>query len=231
MARIVIVGGSYGIGLEVVKQLSEEENEVIVLSRTNEFLSTLNNVTHYYFDANDSTSFPIIEEAVDGLVYCPGSINLKPFTRYTATDFSNDLQINAISAALVMQQLLPNLKASPEASVVFFSTIAVQVGMPFHASISMAKGAVEGLAKSLAAEYAPKIRVNCIAPSITETPLSEKLINTNEKKDAVGNRHPLKRIGTTKDVANIVTFLLSKKSSWITGQLLHVDGGLSTLKL
>ncbi len=231
MARIVIVGGSYGIGLEVVKQLSEEENEVIVLSRTNEFLPTLNNVTHYYFDANDSTSFPIIEEAVDGLVYCPGSINLKPFTRYTATDFSNDLQINAISAALVMQQLLPNLKASPEASVVFFSTIAVQVGMPFHASISMAKGAVEGLAKSLAAEYAPKIRVNCIAPSITETPLSEKLINTNEKKEAVGNRHPLKRIGTTKDIANTVTFLLSKKSAWITGQLLHIDGGLSTLKL
>ncbi len=231
MARIVIVGGSYGIGLEVVKQLSEEENEVIVLSRTNEFLSTLNNVTHYYFDANDSTSFPIIEEAVDGLVYCPGSINLKPFTRYTATDFSNDLQINAISAALLMQQLLPNLKASSEASVVFFSTIAVQVGMPFHASISMAKGAVEGLAKSLAAEYAPKIRVNCIAPSITETPLSEKLINTNEKKEAVGNRHPLKRIGTTKDIANTVTFLLSKKSAWITGQLLHIDGGLSTLKL
>jgi 3-oxoacyl-[acyl-carrier protein] reductase len=123
MARIVIVGGSYGIGLEVVKQLSEEENEVIVLSRTNEFLSTLNNVTHYYFDANDSTSFPIIEEAVDGLVYCPGSINLKPFTRYTATDFSNDLQINAISAALVMQQLLPNLKASPEASVVFLAPL------------------------------------------------------------------------------------------------------------
>lgn len=118
------------------------------------------------------------------MVYCPGSIDLKPFTRYTATDFSNDLQINAISAALVMQQLLPNLKASPEASVVFFSTIAVQVGMPFHASISMAKGAVEGLAKSLAAEYAPKIRVNCIAPSITETPLSEKLINTNEKKES-----------------------------------------------
>jgi 3-oxoacyl-[acyl-carrier protein] reductase len=103
--------------------------------------------------------------------------------------------------------------------------------MPFHASISMAKGAVEGLAKSLAAEYAPKIRVNCIAPSITETPLSEKLINTNEKKEAVGNRHPLKRIGTTKDIANTVTFLLSKKSAWITGQLLHIDGGLSTLKL
>jgi len=231
MSRIVIVGGSYGIGLEVVKQLSEEENEVIVLSRTNEFLSHLNNVTHFYFDASDSTSFPIIEGEIDGLVYCPGSINLKPFTRYTATDFSNDLQINAISGALVMQKLLPNLKASPEASVVFFSTIAVQVGMPFHASIAMAKGAVEGLAKSLAAEYAPKIRVNCIAPSITETPLSEKLINTNEKKEVVGNRHPLKRIGTTKDIANTVTFLLSNKSSWITGQLFHVDGGLSTLKL
>ncbi len=112
MARIVIVGGSYGIGLEVVKQLSEEENEVIVLSRTNEFLSSLKNVTHYYHDANDITTFPVIDGIIDGFVYCPGSINLKPFTRYTATDFSNDLQINAISAALLMQPMLPKLKAS-----------------------------------------------------------------------------------------------------------------------
>jgi 3-oxoacyl-[acyl-carrier protein] reductase len=230
MSRIVIVGGSYGIGLEIVKQLSSEENEVIVLSRTKEFLSPLKNVEHYYYDANDSTTFPFIDGAIDGFVYCPGSINLKPFTRYTAADFSTDLNINAISAALVMQKLVPNFKESVQASVVFFSTIAVQVGMPFHASIAMAKGAVEGLTKSLAAEYAPKIRVNCIAPSITETPLSEKLINTNEKKDAVGNRHPLKRIGTTQDIANTVSFLLSNKSSWITGQLFHVDGGLSTLK-
>jgi 3-oxoacyl-[acyl-carrier protein] reductase len=230
MARFVIVGGSYGIGLEIVKQLSSEENEVIVLSRTKEFLSSLKNVEHYYYDANDSTTFPVIDGAIDGFVYCPGSINLKPFTRYTAADFSTDLNINAISAALVMQKLVTNFKESVQASVVFFSTIAVQVGMPFHASIAMAKGAVEGLTKSLAAEYAPKIRVNCIAPSITETPLSEKLINTNEKKDAVGNRHPLKRIGTTQDIANTVSFLLSNKSSWITGQLFHVDGGMSTLK-
>ena len=126
---------------------------------------------------------------------------------------------------------MPNLKESLQASVVFFSTVAVQLGMPFHSSIAMAKGAVEGLAKSLAAEYAPKIRVNCVAPSITETPLSEKLVNTNEKKEVAGNRHPLKRIGTTEDIANTVKFLLSNKSSWITGQLFHVDGGLSTLKL
>jgi NAD(P)-dependent dehydrogenase (short-subunit alcohol dehydrogenase family) len=231
MSRIVIVGGSYGIGLEIVKQLSLGENEVIVLSRTNEFLSSIKNVTHFNFDINNMETFPAINGVVDGLVYCPGSINLKPFPRYTVADFSNDLYINATSGALVMQKLLPNLKESLKASVVFFSTVAVQIGMPFHSSIAMAKGAVEGLAKSLAAEYAPKIRVNCVAPSITETPLSEKLVNTNEKKEVAGNRHPLKRIGTTEDIANTVTFLLSNQSSWITGQLFHVDGGLSTLKL
>jgi NAD(P)-dependent dehydrogenase (short-subunit alcohol dehydrogenase family) len=178
MARIVVVGGSYGIGLEIVKQLSSEGNEVIVLSRTNDLLSSLKNVTHQFFDVMDTTSLPLIEGTIDGLVYCPGSINLKPFARLTSTDFLTDMQINAIAAAYTIQQLLPNLKKSLGASVVMFSTIAVQVGMPFHASIAMAKGAVEGLTKSLAAEFAPQIRINCIAPSITETPLSEKLINT-----------------------------------------------------
>lgn len=231
MARIVIVGGSHGIGLEMVKQLSLENNEVIVLSRTNEFLQSLKNVTHHYFDANDLATFPIIDGVVDGLVYCLGSVNLKPFARLTATDFSNDLHINAIAAAFVMQKVLSNLKSSSQASVVFFSTIAVQVGMPFHASIAMAKGAVEGLTKSLAAEFAPNIRVNCVAPSITETALTEKLINTLEKKESAGNRHPLKRIGTVEDIANSVMFLISPQSSWITGQVIHVDGGLSTLKI
>jgi NAD(P)-dependent dehydrogenase (short-subunit alcohol dehydrogenase family) len=230
MARIVVVGGSYGIGLEIVKQLSSEGNEVIVLSRTNDLLSSLKNVTHQFFDVMDTTSLPLIEGTIDGLVYCPGSINLKPFARLTSTDFLTDMQINAIAAAYTIQQLLPNLKKSLGASVVMFSTIAVQVGMPFHASIAMAKGAVEGLTKSLAAEFAPQIRINCIAPSITETPLSEKLINTIEKKELLGNRHPLKRIGTAEDVANAVNFLLSSKSSWITGQIVHVDGGMSTLK-
>ena len=228
MQTFLFAGASSAIAQCTAKILQDKGHKVIGISTKpntynyNEFCQ----IESYAFG-----SFPLINEEIHGLVYFPGTINLKPFPRYTAADFSDDLYINAISGALVMQKLLPNLKESLQASVVFFSTVAVQLGMPFHSSIAMAKGAVEGLAKSLAAEYAPKIRVNCVAPSITETPLSEKLVNTNEKKEVAGNRHPLKRIGTTEDIANTVKFLLSNKSSWITGQLFHVDGGLSTLKL
>jgi NAD(P)-dependent dehydrogenase (short-subunit alcohol dehydrogenase family) len=126
--------------------------------------------------------------------------------------------------------VLPRLKISENASIVLFSTVAVQTGLPFHTQVAASKGALEGLTKALAAEYAPKIRVNCIAPSLTDTPLAASLLNNEQKKEANTLRHPLKRIGTTEDIANMAAFLLSKKASWITGQILHVDGGMSSLK-
>ncbi|MEP6597760.1 MAG: SDR family oxidoreductase, partial [Ginsengibacter sp.] len=116
------------------------------------------------------------------------------------------------------------------ASIVLFSTVAVQTGLPFHAQVAASKGALEGLTKALAAEFAPKIRVNCIAPSLTDTPLASSLLNTGQKAEANAQRHPLKRIGTTADIANLAEFILSDKASWITGQIIHVDGGISTLK-
>ena len=126
--------------------------------------------------------------------------------------------------------MLPRLKKSGNASIVLFSTVAVQSGLPFHTQVAASKGALEGLTKALAAELAPTIRVNCIAPSLTDTPLAASLLNTEQKKEAIALRHPLKRIGTAGDIANMASFLLSPKASWITGQILHVDGGMSSLK-
>jgi NAD(P)-dependent dehydrogenase (short-subunit alcohol dehydrogenase family) len=163
-------------------------------------------------------------------VYCPGSINLRPFERIKPADFEADFKLQVTGAIKVLQLVLPRLKKSANASIVLFSTVAVQSGLPFHTQVSISKGAIEGLTRALAAEYAPKIRVNCIAPSLTDTPLAASLLNTDQKKEANALRHPLKRVGTTEDIANMAAFLLSDKSSWITGQILHVDGGMSAIK-
>jgi 3-oxoacyl-[acyl-carrier protein] reductase len=228
MKNILLIGGSYGIGLAITKQLNEGNN-VFVASRTNEGLSGLN-VAHISFDAAtdilDTSKLPTI---IDGLVYCPGSINLRPFKALKVEAFETDLQINFISAVKVIQTVLPNLVASEQSSIVLFSSIAASMGMPFHTSVAAAKGAIEGFAKALAAEYAPKIRVNVIAPSLTDTPLADKFLNNDEKKEKSSLRHPLKRFGTVDDIAQMASFLISEKSSWISGQIFHVDGGMSTL--
>jgi NAD(P)-dependent dehydrogenase (short-subunit alcohol dehydrogenase family) len=164
------------------------------------------------------------------LVYFPGSINLKPFRGLKESDFLNDFNINVLGAIKSIQTYTPNLQLSDKASIVLFSTVAVQTGMPFHASIAVSKGAIEGLTRSLAAEFAPKIRVNCVAPSLTHTPMAERLLSTPEKIEASANRHPLKKIGEPKDLANMVEFLLSENASWITGQIMHVDGGMGSIK-
>ena len=230
MKNIVVVGGTKGIGRQLVHLLADQNVSVIARSQGN--LTVNANTTFIAGDitapALDLTSLP---EVVDGLVYCPGSINLKPFHRLSEADFLNDWQVNFMGAVKIIQQLLPALKKAEAPSVVFFSTVAVQTGMPFHASIAAAKGAVEGLARSLAAELAPKIRVNCIAPSLVQTSLAEKLVNTPEKIEAGGKRHALQRIGQPNDIAAMAEFLLSDKAGWITGQVLHIDGGMSTLKI
>jgi NAD(P)-dependent dehydrogenase (short-subunit alcohol dehydrogenase family) len=165
------------------------------------------------------------------LVYCPGTINLKPFHRFSIEDFQKDYEVNVLGAIKVLQACLKGLKKSESASVVLFSTVAVQVGLGFHSSISSAKGAVEGLAKSLAAEWAPnKIRVNVVAPSLTDTPLASALLGNEDKKEASNKRHPLGRYGQPEDIAGAAVFLLSTDASWMTGQVLHLDGGMSSVK-
>ncbi len=227
MKNILLIGGSYGIGAEIAQQLSAD-HQVYIASRTADDIP--NEATHLPFDVlNDEIENLDLPETIDGLVYCPGSINLRPFKMLKLDAFESDLQINFLSLVKVVKGLLPKLKNSEQASLVFFSTVAVKVGMPFHTSVAASKGAIEGFAKSMAAEYAPSFRVNVIAPSLTDTPLAGKLLSSEEKKEKMGARHPLKRVGTAADIASIASFLLSDSSNWITGQVLGVDGGMSTL--
>lgn len=228
MKNILLIGGSYGIGLAIAKEL-QYENKIIIASRTNENIADLH-VTHIPFDAvTDTLDLTKLPEVIDGLVYCPGSINLRPFKGLKPDSFESDLQVNFISLVKVIQTILPNLTASHQSSIVLFSSVAASMGMPFHTSVAAAKGAIEGFAKALAAEYAPKIRVNVIAPSLTDTPLADKFLNNDVKREKSADRHPMKRVGTTDDMAQMASFLLSEKSSWISGQIFHVDGGMSTL--
>jgi len=228
MKNILLIGGSYGIGHAIAKELATDYH-VFVASRTNEGMSELN-VTYLPFDANtdtlDSSKLP---EIIDGLVYCPGSINLRPFKGLKMETFESDLQINFLNMVKVVQSVLPQLTASNQSSIVLFSSVAATMGMPFHTSVAASKGAIEGFAKALAAEYAPKIRVNVIAPSLTNTPLADKFLNNETKQEKSAERHPLKRFGQPEDLAQMAAFLLSEKASWVSGQVLHVDGGMSTL--
>lgn len=232
MKSYLIVGGSSGIGLELVKKLSADGNQILVISRNGGGLDGLAGVTHL---PKNITGDELLESelpaSLDGVVYCPGSINLKPFRSLKPEAFLEDFQINVLGAVKVLQAAQKALKAAENPSVVLFSTVAVGQGMPFHASIAAAKGAVEGLTRSLAAEWAPSIRVNCIAPSLTDTPLAARLLASDEKKEAAGARHPLKRVGTASEVAALAHFLLSENSRWMTGQVIGLDGGMSSLKI
>jgi NAD(P)-dependent dehydrogenase (short-subunit alcohol dehydrogenase family) len=228
MKNYLIVGGSSGIGLHLAKTLALAGNKVQVLSRSWKEAEIPQNITFSSIDITEEVvQFPEITEPIDGLIYCPGSINLRPFRALKQADFMNDLQINYLGAVKTIQKYLPQLQQSTAPSIVLFSTVAVQKGMPFHASIAGAKGAIEGLTKSLAAEFAPKIRVNAIAPSLTETPLAEKLLNSESKMASAAERHPLKKIGSVQDISEAALYLLN--ATWVSGQILAVDGGMSSI--
>ncbi|MFM7205656.1 MAG: SDR family NAD(P)-dependent oxidoreductase [Planctomycetaceae bacterium] len=229
----VIAGGSHGIGAELVRLLAPAAARVDVWSRTVGELEQGVVVRHGVcdFSAPDGP-LPELPDVVHGAVYCPGTITLKSFRSLTPADFRQDMEVNLLGAVRFLQAVQTRLAGSEgrPASVVLFSTVAVGQGMPMHASIAAAKGAVEGLVRSLAAEWAPKVRVNAIAPALTDTPLAARLLSSPEKRDAMAARYPLKRIGTPADAAALARFLLSDDSSWMTGQVLGLDGGLSALR-
>jgi len=231
--NILVVGGSSGIGLELAKILVSRNHTVYVGSRTSDSLADLPAVRYIPLDvAGESFDLEELPADLQGLAYCPGTIRLRPFQRLSRDEFLEDYRINFLGAVNVLQKCLPKLRKSKTgASVVLFSTVAVQTGMPFHASIAGAKGAVEGLTRSLAAEFAPRIRVNAIAPSLTDTPLAEGLLAGEDKRRAAADRHPLKRIGSPQEIAHVAAQLLSDEGSWITGQVMHVDGGMGTLRV
>jgi NAD(P)-dependent dehydrogenase (short-subunit alcohol dehydrogenase family) len=224
--NILLIGGSSGIGLATAKLLAERY-EVYVASRSSESLKGLE-INHLTFDVTtDDFSTLDLPAELSGFVYCPGSINLRPFKGLKPDAFEADFQINVMGFVRCLQAILPKLTTN--SSVVLYSTVAVKVGMPFHASVAASKGALEGLGKSLAAELAPKTRVNVIAPSITKTPLADRFLNNEAKLEKSAQRHPLKRVGEAGDIAAMTRFLLSDESSWMTGQIIGLDGGMSTL--
>jgi NAD(P)-dependent dehydrogenase (short-subunit alcohol dehydrogenase family) len=226
--NILLIGGNSGIGLATARLLQAQGDTVIAAARHAGPLAELG-IPVQPFDALAPTQLEL-PPVIDGLVYLPGSINLKPFHRLGTEDFLTDFGINCLGAVSAIQSALPALKSAPAASIVLFSTVAVVQGMPFHASISAAKGAVEGLARSLAAELAPKIRVNVIAPSLTDTPLASSLLNTDAKREASAKRHPLQLVGDPDHTSKLVAYLLSGDSAFLTGQTIRPDGGLSAVR-
>jgi 3-oxoacyl-[acyl-carrier protein] reductase len=232
MKNILIIGAGKGIGLATAQILNGSHSLTTVSRNPTPELDALH-TTFYAIDAinTDWEELQNIPEQLHGLVYCPGSINLKPFNRLSKQDFQNDFAQNVLGAVGIIQKVLPNLKRADGASIVLYSTVASKLGMPFHASVAASKSAIEGLGKSLASEFAPnKIRVNVIAPSLLNTPLASFLLNTDEKKEASNKRHPLQRIGTPQEIAELTSFLLSDASAWMTGQIIGADGGLGSLK-
>lgn len=228
MKNILVVGASSGIGQALAHLLQKEGYNVFGTYQSNELVG---NQFHHLDVMDEEIVLDFLPEQLDGIAYCPGSINLKPFARIKPAAFEEDYKLQVVGAVKVLQAALKSLKKSDSASIVLFSTVAVQAGFNFHSQVAASKGAIEGLTRALAAELAPKIRVNCIAPSLTDTPLAAKLLNSEDKKEANAQRHPLKKIGTPEDIAEMAAFLLSDKAAWISGQVLHVDGGMSNLKV
>ena len=228
MKNILVVGGSKGIGREIVNSQLEKGNNCYNFSRTD---SGINN-QNLFEEKIDilSDDLPNIEN-IDSIIYCPGSINLKPILQLKEEDFINDFNINVIGAIKTVKAYLNNLKKGNDPSLLFFSTVAVSQGMPFHSSVSVAKAGIEGLTKSLAAELAPTIRVNCIAPTITRTDMAQRILRNEKIEENIANKHPLKKICEAKDISDMADFLISLNAKNITGQIMHVDGGMSTLKI
>lgn len=229
MKNFIIIGGSSGIGMTLAGKLSKDHKVFATYNRHNQ--EDTDNIQYQYYDVTQAGALDNLPNEIHGIAYLPGTINLRPFNRIKADDFMKDYEVNLVGAVKTIQQLLPNLKRSGIASVVLFSTVAVQTGMGFHSLVASSKGAIEGLTKALAAELAPNIRVNCIAPSLTDTPLAANLLSSDEKRAASANRHPLKTVGTAEQIATVAQFLLTDESSWMTGQVLHVDGGMSSIRM
>lgn len=228
MKNILLIGGSTGIGYELSQKLKEDNN--IFISTRNQDKFNHPNIKTNELDLDKEFETDWLPEHLDGFIYLPGTINLRPFKGLKPSVFTEDFNINVMGCIKILQKVLPKIQAAENPSIVMFSTVAVKIGMPFHSSVSSSKGAIEGLTRSLAAEFAPKIRVNAIAPSILDTPLAEKFLNSETKLENSRNRHPMKEIGSPKDISEVVKFLLEDNSKWMTGQIIPFDGGMSSVK-
>lgn len=226
MGKVLIIGGTKGIGKAIVSEVIEQ-HEVVCLSRNiSDF--THNNYKHIKFDVlNDE--FPEIE-SLDTLIYCPGTINLKPISTLTLDDFRYDFELNVIGAVKAIKKYLNLLKKSENPSILMFSTVATKLGMPYHTSVSVSKSGIDGLVKTLGAELAPKIRINAIAPTITNTDLASKILRNEKVIENMIERHPLKKILSPDEIAKMACYLISKNSSSISGQIFNMDAGIVSFK-
>ena len=228
MKNYVIVGGSKGIGKATAELLAAEGHQVTVFSRT-PYEGPAHTIEWEEFDVLSDSWEDRMPENIYGLMYSVGSINLKPFKGLKPEVFEDDFKLHVMGAIHALQAAQKNFNPDSIPSCLLFSTVAVQRGMPFHATVSASKGAIEGLVRAISSEWAPKARINAIAPSLTDTPLAGRLLATPEKKEAIGANNPMKRVGEVEDIAEMAAFLLSDKSSWMTGQIVHVDGGQSVI--
>ncbi len=235
--RILVFGGSGSIGKALAKKLKENKYLPVLISRNEDELKLLSeNIGCEYraCDILDDNQLQNIanefKDSIFGIAYCVGSINLKPLKLTTDEDFIESFKINTLGAINCIKLNQESL-ASNNGSILLFSTVAVKQGFTNHTVISTAKGAIEGLTLSLAAEFAPKIKVNCIAPSLTDAKMTQKLVNNDNIRKAIENMHPLPKIGSGDDFSDIGSFLLSEKNNWITGQIFNIDGGRSTLRI
>ncbi len=235
--KILVFGGSGSIGRALAIKLKEINYSPIILARNEDELKNISEEIKCEFRICDVLNTDRIREISEefkdnlfGIAYCVGSINLKPLKITKDEDFIDSFKINTLGAINVIK-LNQEALAKNNGSILLYSTIAVKQGFTNHTIISTAKGAIEGLTLSLAAEFAPKIRVNCIAPSLTDAKMTQKIISNDTIKKAIENMHPLPKIGSGEDFSDIGSFLLSEKNSWITGQIFHIDGGRSTLRI
>ena len=228
MKNILLIGGPTGIGYELSQKLKKDNNLFISTRDQGKFNDP--NIKTHELDLDKEFETDWLPDHLDGFVYLPGTINLRPFKGLKPSVFLDDFNINVMGCVKILQKVLPKIQAAENPSIVMFSTVAVKMGMPFHSSVSSSKGAIEGLTRSLAAEFAPKIRVNAIAPSILDTPLAEKFRNSETKLENSRNRHPMKEIGSPEDISEVVKFLLEDNSKWMTGQIIPFDGGMSSVK-
>ena len=235
--KILIFGGTGAIGFSIAKKMNEEDYSPVIISRNKEDLINKAEIIGCEYETCDVLDSDQIEKVskkyndeVVGLAYCVGSINLKPLKMSKDDDFIDSFKINTLGAINVIKSNLASLTKN-NGSILLFSTVAVQQGFANHSIVSSAKGAIEGLTHSLAAEFAPKVRVNCIAPSLTDSKMSQKMLSNETIRKAIENMHPIPKIGAGQDFADFSSFLLSKKNNWITGQIFHIDGGRSTLRI
>jgi len=226
MRNILIIGGTKGIGKAIVDLLVNENNVICMSRNSTEF--SHNNYSHITFDSIDD-EFPDFEK-VDTLIYCPGSINLKPISSLSVEDFRKDFEINVIGAVKAIKKYIPLLKKGLNPSILLFSTVATKLGMPYHASVSASKSAIDGIVKTLGAELAPKIRINAIAPTLTKTELASKILRNDKVVENMIERHPLKKILSPEEVAKMSEFLISENASSISGQIINMDAGIVSFK-